>query len=92
MKTKIDLGPTQQRGILGNRNANLRTAIEQVPSPRLEPKPGDTVPVRFTNHLNQPVNLPSTLREPALLCRELYERGLMDRLRDGSAYWLKTLK
>ncbi|MBD1848481.1 DUF2087 domain-containing protein [Leptolyngbya sp. FACHB-711] len=30
-----------------------------------------------------------TFDDPALLRRELFDRGLIDRLRDGSAYWLK---
>ena len=29
-----------------------------------------------------------TFGDPALLRRELFERGLVDRVKDGSAYWL----
>lgn len=42
---------------LGNRTANLLTYNGQIPGPRLEAKPGDTVQIRFTNRLSQPTNL-----------------------------------
>jgi hypothetical protein len=39
--------------------------------------------------VNALLNQHHTFGDPALLRRELYERGLVDRVRDGSAYWLK---
>ncbi|WP_263970670.1 multicopper oxidase family protein [Leptolyngbya sp. KIOST-1] len=53
----FDLVAEAQRVKLGNRNANLLTYNGQVPGPRLETKPGDTVQIRFANQLNQPTNL-----------------------------------
>lgn len=53
----LDLEAKAQRVQLGNRAANLLTYNGQVPGPRLEAKPGDTVQIRFTNRLNQPTNL-----------------------------------
>lgn len=42
---------------LGNRQAYLLAYNGQVPGPRLEANPGDTVKIRFTNNLIQPTNL-----------------------------------
>ncbi len=53
----FDLVAEAQRVKLGDRDANLLTYNGQVPGPRLEAKPGDTVQIRFTNRLNQPTNL-----------------------------------
>lgn len=53
----FDLVAEAQRVKLGDRNANLLTYNGQVPGPRLEAKPGDTVQIRFTNRLSQPTNL-----------------------------------
>ncbi|MBE9135667.1 multicopper oxidase family protein [Nodosilinea sp. LEGE 07088] len=53
----FDLVAEAQQVKLGNRNANLLTYNGQVPGPRLEAKPGDTVQLRFTNRLNQSTNL-----------------------------------
>ncbi|NER83883.1 MAG: multicopper oxidase family protein [Leptolyngbya sp. SIO1D8] len=53
----FDLVAEAQQVKLGNRNANLLTYNGQVPGPRLEAKPGDTVQIRFTNRLSQPTNL-----------------------------------
>jgi hypothetical protein len=39
--------------------------------------------------VNALLNQHHTFGDPALLRRELFDRGLVDRLRDGSAYWLK---
>jgi hypothetical protein len=39
--------------------------------------------------VNALLNQHHTFGDPALLRRELFERGLVDRVRDGSAYWLK---
>ncbi|MEC4815393.1 MAG: DUF2087 domain-containing protein [Scytonema sp. PMC 1069.18] len=38
--------------------------------------------------VNQLLNQHHTFGDAALLRRELFERGLIDRKRDGSAYWL----
>ncbi|WP_228041033.1 multicopper oxidase family protein [Nodosilinea sp. LEGE 07088] len=54
---RFDLVAAAQRVKLGNRDANLLTYNGQVPGPRLEAKPGDTVQIRFTNRLSQPTNL-----------------------------------
>lgn len=53
----FDLVAEAQQVKLGNRNANLLTYNGQVPGPRIEAKPGDTIQIRFTNRLNQPTNL-----------------------------------
>ncbi|WP_414583436.1 DUF2087 domain-containing protein [Scytonema sp. PCC 10023] len=37
--------------------------------------------------VNALLNQYHTFGDPALLRRELFERGLIDRKRDGSAYW-----
>ncbi|MGK7924122.1 MAG: DUF2087 domain-containing protein [Spirulina sp.] len=39
--------------------------------------------------VNALLNQHHTFGDPALLRRELFERGLIDRVKDGSAYWLK---
>ncbi|MBE7383145.1 MAG: DUF2087 domain-containing protein [Leptolyngbya sp. SIO1E4] len=39
--------------------------------------------------VNGLLNQYHTFTDPALLRRELFERGLIDRVKDGSAYWLK---
>lgn len=53
----VDLEAKPTRVQLGDRSANLLTYNGQVPGPRLEAKPGDTVQIRFTNQLSQPTNL-----------------------------------
>ena len=53
----FDLVAEAQRVKLGDRNANLLTYNGQIPGPRLEAKPGDTVQIRFINRLSQPTNL-----------------------------------
>lgn len=40
--------------------------------------------------VNALLNQHHTFGDPALLRRELFDRGLVDRVRDGSAYWLKS--
>jgi len=50
-------------------------------------KPGTRYHEREVNAL---LNQHHTFGDPALLRRELFERGLVDRLRTGSAYWLKV--
>lgn len=42
---------------VGNRQASLMAYNGQVPAPRLEAKPGDTVRIHFTNKLTQPTSL-----------------------------------
>ncbi|MEB3179042.1 MAG: multicopper oxidase family protein [Nostocaceae cyanobacterium] len=42
---------------LGDKQAYLLTYNGQIPAPRLEAKPGDTVRIHFTNNLSQPTNL-----------------------------------
>jgi FtsP/CotA-like multicopper oxidase with cupredoxin domain len=42
---------------LGQQQGNLITYNGQIPGPRLEAKPGDTVRIRFTNKLSQATNL-----------------------------------
>ena len=39
--------------------------------------------------VNTLLNQHHTFGDPALLRRELFERGLVDRVPNGSAYWLK---
>jgi FtsP/CotA-like multicopper oxidase with cupredoxin domain len=53
----LDLDARVQRIQLGDRSAQLLTYNGQVPGPRLEANPGDTVQLRLTNRLNQPTNL-----------------------------------
>ncbi|MEM8809940.1 MAG: multicopper oxidase family protein [Cyanobacteria bacterium P01_G01_bin.38] len=53
----LDLEAQAQSVQLGNRTANLLTYNGQVPGPRLEANPGDTVRIHFANRLNQPTNL-----------------------------------
>lgn len=48
-------------------------------------EPGNSYHEREVNAL---LNQYHTFGDPALLRRELVERGLVARLRDGSAYWL----
>lgn len=48
-------------------------------------EPGTPYHEREVNAL---LNKHHTFGDPALLRRELVERGLVARLRDGSAYWL----
>lgn len=54
---RVDLAAEVQSVPLGDRTANLLTYNGQIPGPRLEAKPGDTVQIRLTNRLNQPTNL-----------------------------------
>ena len=53
----LDLVAAPQLIQLGDRPANLLAYNGQVPGPRLEATPGDTVQIRFTNQLSQPTNL-----------------------------------
>ncbi|MFQ4140528.1 multicopper oxidase family protein [Nodosilinea sp. PGN35] len=53
----LDLEAGVQPVLVGDLRANLLTFNGQLPGPRLEAKPGDTVQIRFANRLNQPTNL-----------------------------------
>ena len=39
--------------------------------------------------VNALLNHHHTFEDPALLRRELFDRGLLDRVKSGAAYWLK---
>lgn len=54
---EFDLEAQPSSVTLGDRTANLFTYNGQVPGPRLEARPGDTVRIRFTNRLSEPTNL-----------------------------------
>ncbi len=54
---EVDLEASVRSVKLGSQQANVLTYNGQVPGPRLEAKPGDTVRIRFTNQLPQPTNL-----------------------------------
>jgi FtsP/CotA-like multicopper oxidase with cupredoxin domain len=53
----VTLQAQQQTVALGDRAATLLTYNGQVPGPRLEVQPGDTVRITFDNQLDQPTNL-----------------------------------
>lgn len=54
---ELSLEANSQSLVVGNRSAALMSYNGQVPSPRLEARPGDTVRIHFTNQLSQPTNL-----------------------------------
>lgn len=54
---EFDLEAQPSSVTLGDRTANLFTYNGQVPGPRLQARPGDTVRIRFTNRLSEPTNL-----------------------------------
>ncbi|NJR59429.1 MAG: multicopper oxidase family protein [Cyanobacteria bacterium CRU_2_1] len=54
---ELDLEASLRSVPLANRQASLMSYNGQVPGPRLEAKPGDTVRIHFTNNLEQPTNL-----------------------------------
>ncbi len=54
---ELDLEASYQSIKLGNRTARLMVYNGQVPGPRLEARPGDTVRIRFTNNLPDPTNI-----------------------------------
>ncbi|HBE51902.1 MAG TPA: copper oxidase, partial [Cyanobacteria bacterium UBA11369] len=54
---ELDLEASLNSLNLGGKQAYLLSYNGQVPAPRLEAKPGDTVRIRFTNNLSQPTNL-----------------------------------
>jgi hypothetical protein len=48
-----------------------------------------SIGVAYTEReVNSLLNQHHTFQDPALLRRELYEHGLIQRKRDGSVYWL----
>ncbi|MGK7924355.1 MAG: multicopper oxidase family protein [Spirulina sp.] len=53
----VDLEARFGRLNLGDRRVNLLSYNGQIPAPRLEAKPGDTVRIRLKNSLSQPTNL-----------------------------------
>lgn len=48
----------------------------------------DPTTLYHEREVNALLNQHHTFGDPALLRRELFERGLVDRLPNGSAYWL----
>lgn len=54
---EVDLEASSRPVNLGSKQAYLLSYNGQVPAPRLEAKPGDTVRIRFTNNLSQATNL-----------------------------------
>lgn len=54
---ELDLEASLRPVSLGNQQAYLMSYNGQVPGPRLEAKPRDTVRIHFTNNLEQPTNL-----------------------------------
>ena len=54
---RVQLGDAPSGPASRHRTASLLTYNRQIPGPRLEANPGDTVQIRFTNRLNQPTNL-----------------------------------
>ncbi|MGB3294680.1 MAG: multicopper oxidase domain-containing protein, partial [Phormidesmis sp.] len=53
----LDLEASYQTIDINGRQATLMAYNGQVPGPRLEAKPGDTVRIRFTNNLPEPTNI-----------------------------------
>ncbi|MCC0178328.1 multicopper oxidase family protein [Waterburya agarophytonicola K14] len=54
---ELDLEARESLVNLGGQQASLLTYNGQIPAPRLEAKPGDTVRIHFTNNLEQPTNI-----------------------------------
>ncbi|NES02252.1 MAG: multicopper oxidase family protein [Okeania sp. SIO2F4] len=54
---ELDLTANFNQINLGNKQASLLNYNGQIPGPRLEAKPGDTIRINFTNNLPQPTNL-----------------------------------
>jgi FtsP/CotA-like multicopper oxidase with cupredoxin domain len=53
----LDLEAGEHSVNLGGKSAQLMTYNGQIPGPRLEVNPGDTVRINFTNNLSQPTNI-----------------------------------
>ena len=56
---ELDLTANFNQINLGNKQASLLNYNGQIPGPRLEAKPGDTIRINLTNNLPQPTNLHS---------------------------------
>lgn len=54
---EVDLTASLNQVNLGNKQAYLLNYNRQIPGPRLEAKPGDTIQINFTNKLPQPTNI-----------------------------------
>ncbi|MDE5109452.1 MAG: multicopper oxidase domain-containing protein, partial [Trichodesmium sp. St17_bin3_1_1] len=54
---EIDLTANLSQINLGNKQAYVLNYNGQIPGPRLEVKPGDTIRINFTNNLPQPTNI-----------------------------------
>lgn len=54
---EVDLTASFNQVNLGSQQAYLLNYNGQVPGPRLEAKPGDTIQINFTNNLPQPTNI-----------------------------------
>ncbi|MGR3277518.1 multicopper oxidase family protein [Acaryochloris marina NIES-2412] len=54
---KLDLEASVRQINLGNRTVDLLAYNGQIPGPRLEAQPGDTVRIQFQNNLPDPTNL-----------------------------------
>ncbi len=54
---ELDLTANINQINLGNKQAYLLNYNGQIPGPRLEAKPGDTIRINFTNNLPQPTNI-----------------------------------
>ncbi len=54
---EVDLTASYNQVNLGNKPAYLFSYNGQIPGPRLEAKPGDTIRINFTNNLLQPTNI-----------------------------------
>lgn len=54
---EVALNARQNAVPLAGNRADLLTYNGQIPGPKLETKPGDTVRIRFTNNLSNPTNL-----------------------------------
>jgi FtsP/CotA-like multicopper oxidase with cupredoxin domain len=54
---QVELDARYEAIAMGDRRAYLMSYAGQIPGPRLEARPGDTVRIRLTNQLDQPTNL-----------------------------------
>lgn len=54
---ELDLEASARQINLGNRTVNLLAYNGQIPGPRLEAQPGDTIRIHFQNNLPDPTNL-----------------------------------
>ncbi len=54
---EVDLTANFNQINLGNKQAYVLSYNGQIPGPRLEAKPGDTIRINFTNNLPQPTNI-----------------------------------